>query len=82
MDPDEDAILTIPPDMRLVQQCFQCLKCACNETHAKVNNAIEAYKYSSDLSAPLVGEQRIQHLLKTLSSRENEISTYWFSLFL
>lgn len=72
MDPDDDALLTIPPDMRLVQQCFQCLKCACNETHAKVTNAMEVYKYAPE-TAQLVGDQRVQQLLKTLSSRENEI---------
>lgn len=75
MDPDEDSILTIPPDMRLVQQCFQCLKCACNETHAKVNNAlVAAYKYDPDKSGQSQGENRVQELLTTLSSRDNEIS--------
>jgi asparagine synthetase A len=75
-DKDENSILAVVPDMRLIQTCFRCLKMTCNLTNGVVGSkeALQMIKLSLPDSVRFTQTQKVRELFHNVSQRENEIS--------
>jgi len=74
-DKEDDSVLTIAPDMRKIQTCFRLLKLAVDPTNK--SKSLKMIKAISD--GHIAGSQ--VELLKTIQSRDNEISKKTVILF-